>query len=565
MSLTSVKRRTLRGAGVAAAIAAALVLSSCGGDTGQGSTPQGSTTGGDDAPAAGASFVWVVPGLPSTTDPVEGGPLPRVIGPERGSLLVQYDLADVAGMGCDALAPIDALRGDLAESWEISEDGTTITFKLREGVTSSFGNQLTAEDVKWSLERSVALSSTSQRFLALTTMWREQDPITIVDDHTVEIHVDTPGSLDVANLTMFSWMIFDSTEAKKHATPDDEWAAEWLQKNSADFGPWAFTEADWQSTQQLSMTRNPNYWAADEYGNVDRLVIKAVPEGSSRAQLVTTGEAQLATDLSAQDVTHIQDAASAQVLNCLSANRDTLVLNQGYEPLADERVRQALSLALDRGQLNQGAYLGLANEPTDGLSQAYDFPRPTDEADRIRYDVDAAKALLAEAGYPDGFQLEVTYSQSRPGPQATQLALNIQSQLGELGIAVTLKEVPSSTQFNSAFLDGQYQAVVYQEPPAIADPQYSATLYNASTSPQNTFGFDDPEYDDLSLRLLETNPGPERDELATQIAALTVRTTPVVYLVDTNTQFVLSTTVDTATIRQQPGNRLELWRAEVDG
>lgn len=558
MTVTPMNRHTRRGAGAIAALSLFLVLSSC-------AAPAPQESGGTSQPAGEATFVWVVPGLSSTTDPVEGGPLPRVIGPERGSLLVQYDLENIAGKGCEALAPIDSLRGDLAETWETSEDGKTLTFHLRKGVKSSFGNEMTAEDVKWSLDRSVALSSTSQRFLSVTTLWRKTDPVTIVDDYTVEIHMDVPGALDVAHFTMFSWMIFDSTEAKKHATPDDEWAATWLQANSADFGPWSFTEASWQSTQQLSMVRNPNYHAPHEYGNVERLVIKAVPEGSSRAQLVTTGEAQLATDLSAQDVTHIKDAKSAQVLGCLSANRDTLVLNQNYEPLKDERVRKALSMALDRSQLNQGAYLGLASEATDGLSSAYDFPRPTADADRIQYDPAAAKALLAEAGYGDGFDLEVSYSQSRPGPQATQLALNIQAQLKEVGVRVTLKEVPSSTQFSTAFSEGQYEAVVYQEPPAIADSQYSATLYNASTSPQNTFGYSNPEYDRLSEQLRTTSPGPERSALETELAALTVQTTPVIYLLDTRPQFTLAQTVDLSTIRQQPGNRLELWRATVKG
>ncbi|MBX3310381.1 MAG: hypothetical protein KF739_08110 [Cryobacterium sp.] len=523
-------------------------------------TPGTDNTKGDNK-VENVDFVWVVPALPASADPATGGPLPRVIGPERAGLPVAYDLAKVSGAGCEQLAPISDLAPDLVESWEFNSDRTELTLTLRKGVKSAAGNELTSDDFVWSLERSVAESPTAKRFLQTTTLWRANDPVEAINEHEVVIHIATPGALDVAHFTMFSWLIFDSTEAKTHATAEDPWAKDWLSSNSANFGPWTFTSEDWDPSQKLVLHRNPNYYAPEQFGNIGRLIIQAVPDGSTRSQLASTGKVGLATDLAPQDLKHLDGVDDVQVLNCASANRDTLILNQAFEPFADVRVRQAVSMAIDRVDLNQAAYLGLADPSTDGLSQAYSFPTP---ATRLTYDVAGAKKLMAEAGYADGFAITITYSPSRPGPQAEQIALNLQKQLAAININVELKQVATGTQFSSDFQDGNYQAMVYQEPPAIADPQYSAALYNYCDSFQNTFGYCNEKYDDLTDKIRTTSAGPERDKLVSQLSSVSAETIPVVYLLDTRAQYALNGAVDLSTVRQQPGNRLELWRVVMD-
>lgn len=542
------KRSAVTSAGVVALLS--LVLVACGSPSAPTVGPTPSATGSSSEPETLVDFIWAAAGLPATTDPHDGGPLPGVLGAERGSKPIAYDVENVAGHGCEALAPITALKGDLLESWQLSADGSTLTLRIRQGVLSSFGNELTSADFEWSFNRGMELSPAIKRLLETITFWDTANPFTVVDSHTIDIHIGTPGALDVVAFTMFSWTIFDSVEAVKHVTADDPWAKEWLGKNSADFGPWMFTEDDWESGAQITMERNPNYYAPDQLGNIGRLIMRVIPDASTRAQLVSRGEADYADRLTSGDYKQLE-ASGAQVLNCVSSDRDTLVLNFADERLADVKVRQAISLAIDRGEVNQAAYTGLASPSTDGLSQVYDFEAASPD-DRIQYDVDRAKALLAEAGYPDGFDLELTLSPTRPGPQAEQIGINLQSQLAKVGIKLSIKLIPSATQFQTAFLEGQYQAIVYQEPPAIADPAYAAGLYNLCNGFQNSFGYCNEEYDELQARILATSPGAERSDYMRQLSALVVETQPVIYLLDTGQPRAFSASVDTATYRHLP-------------
>src|SRR5690606_27301179 len=145
---------------------------------------------------------------------------------------------------------------------------------------------------------------------------------------------------------------------------------------------------------------------------------------------------------------------------------------------------------------------------------------------------EAARQLLAEAGYPDGFSAELALSPGRPGPQAEQIAINIQSQLADVGIDLDINVVASPPEFQTMFLEGQYQSVIYQEPPAIPDPAYSAQLYNVCGGYQNSFGYCNEEYDELRSTIQDTDPGAAREELVGDLSELIMETMPVVYLLD---------------------------------
>jgi peptide/nickel transport system substrate-binding protein len=108
----------------------------------------------------------------------------------------------------------------------------------------------------------------------------------------------------------------------------------------------------------------------------------------------------------------------------------------------------------------------------------------------------------------------------------------MQSMLGKIGIKVTLEQVASGTEFSDRFLKGHYDAIVWQEPPLIADPYFSAAIYNMSGSFQNSFGFNSPEYDQLVRDVATTAPGPDRDAKMSELAGLGVTAYPVIYLVD---------------------------------
>jgi peptide/nickel transport system substrate-binding protein len=473
-----------------------------------------------------ATFVYAVPSITTTLDyqPYEGD-ANRFVDIPLESKLILYDPTKLAGKGCDQLASITDLKGDLATEWSYSDDRKTITFKLRADAESEYGNKLTSADVKWSINRTIALSPIAKFNYFTIADYRKDDPVTIVDDHTVQIHVNTPTALDVIENLVFFAIIYDSTEAKKHATADDPWAQKWIQTHTANFGPWKI--GDFQPGQEVTYVPNPNYYG--DRGNITKFILRKVPDASTRRQLLEAGAVDWAARLSLNDYKSLQSAQGVTVRVCQSPNRDNLVLNLKNEILANTKVREAISMAIDRNAIVKGAYLGFGRPATTGLSSYYQYPTPSAS---YSFDVDKAKQILADAGYPNGFDLKLLYSPTRPGPMSQQSAILVQSMLAKIGIKVSLEQVASGTEFSSRFLKGQYDAIMWQEPPIIADPYFSAAIYNLTGSFQNSFGFSDPAYDELVHEVATTPPGDARDQKMAELAGLGVTDYPVLYLVD---------------------------------
>jgi peptide/nickel transport system substrate-binding protein len=439
------------------------------------------------------------------------------------SRLVRYDPSSLTDHGCGQLASAAALTGDLATSWTYSPDRKVITFKLRD-TKSEFGNTLTADDVVWSINRAAALESVMQ-FNYFTLADYTKPPMVAVDPQTVELHVNTPTSIDVAIMTMSWSIIYDSQEAKKHATTDDPWAKAWLATNSDTFGPWhvsAFVPG-----QQITYVPNPNYWGPR--GNISTFILKAVPDAGVRGQLVQSGDADWAARLTISQYTYLQGVTGVTVKQCVSPNRDDLVLQQKGTKFADVRVREAISLAIDRDALVKGAYGGYYKPAITGLTQFYSFPSASAV---YKYDPAAAKQLLAAAGYANGFAMTMIYNDSRPGPWADQSSVLVKSMLSQIGINVTLKLVGSYTDFNTAFTTGAYESILFEEPPQLADPYYGSAIYNTSKSFQNSFHFADLAYDQLVAQIEHTPDGATRDALVSQLADSGVTDYPVIYLTD---------------------------------
>lgn len=478
-----------------------------------------------NAPAS-ATFVYAVPSVTTTLDyqPYQGD-ANRFVDIPLESKLILYDPSALPGQGCEQLASITDLRGDLATEWSYSDDRKTITFKLRDA-KSEYGNSLTSADVKWSIDRTIALSPIAKFNYFTIANYRKTDPVTIVDDHTVQIHVESPTALDVIENLVFFAIIYDSTEARKHATDSDPWAAAWLQTHTANFGPWKI--GDFTPGQQVTYVPNPNYYG--KRGNITKFILRSVPDASTRRQLLEAGAVDWAARLSLNDYKSLQNSPGVTVRECQSPNRDNLVLNLKTNTiLANPKVREAISMAIDREAIVKGAYLGFGKPAVTGLSSYYKYPTPTA---KYSFDASKAKQILAEAGYPDGFELKLLYSPTRPGPMAEQSAILIRAMLANIGIKASLEQVASGTEFSDRFLKGHYDAIVWQEPPLIADPYFSAAIYNLSGSFQNSFGFNDPAYDQLVREVATTPPGEARNQKMSELASLGVTAYPVIYLVD---------------------------------
>lgn len=481
-----------------------------------------------DEPAptdADTTFVYAVTQVPTSLDPsVREGDASSFFNLERGGQLVLFD-RDYVEDTCTAPPTAENLMGEMVESWDYSDDRTVVTFTLRDDAASPRGNVITAEDVAWSFDRHIALNPVAN-FLFFTASSYAEDPIEVIDDRTFTLSVEEAGSVDVAVLTLSAATMLDRDYVLGNAGSDDEWGEEFLAANDGGFGPWTWTEADFTPGEEVILRANPNYWGPR--GNIDTLVLRAIPDASVRAQLLAAGEVDYAVLLSFDQYQQLEESGSGQVVNCGSSRRDALVPNVRDERFADERVRAAISLALDRDVLAQVAYLGYSNPAVAGLTAAYGF----DINDTYQNELDRARELLEEAGYPDGFEFTLTYSPARPGPQAEQLAVLIQSQLAAVGLRAELQLIPGSVEFVDAFNEGNYQMILWAENPAVPDPSYSLGLHTTTEAFNNSSGYSNPEIDALAEALRRTAPGEQRDAAMTEVSDLVIADNPLIYLID---------------------------------
>lgn len=485
-----------------------------------------------------ADWITAAAGVPTTLDywtTYQGDPTRHQMY-EMMSTLVEYDANDYEGAGCSQLATAADMRPGLAESWEYNANRTELIYKLRQGVLSPLGNELTAEDVKWSFDRARTQSNVVRFLIFQNGNFRAEDPFEARDRYTFVVHLDNAGSLDVALMTWGQFTVLDTTEVRKHTTEEDPFANAWLIENHVNFGPWQLESFD--PGNEVVWTPNENYWNAENRGNITRYTIRNVDEAATRVQLVQTGDVDYAERLSFEDYSNLISTGGAQVANCLSHQRDTLVLNLTNELFSDPRVRRAVSLAIDRDALVEGVYRGIATPTTNGLSEAYWTPGPN--AAVVRTDVLRARSLLAEAGYPNGFAMEIVSSPSRPGAHAEALAIQIQAMLAEVGITVTVTNVPVASEFSDRFFAGEYDAILYLEPPAIGDPFYSLNLYNTTGGFQNTHKYSNARYDELTDFILRTADGPERAAAMAEVSTIIVEDVPMIYLVERNLAFAFS-------------------------
>ena len=503
---------TRRGAVAAVVSVLALVLAACSG----GGSGGGGSNGGSDT---NLTVAWS--STPTQLDPnvFTGLTWVYALGATQGTLV--YNDTSIP---TDELIQTDDIVPGLAESWEADESETTYTIKLRKGVKSPYGNEMTADDVIYSFERIYSDPATLQAGILLKTANVDpENPVEKIDDYTVQYNLTAPSALAMAVLAYPGNGILDSTEVKKHATADDKWASKWLANNTASFGPYQLSNLD--PGTEIRFEPNPN-WEGDR--NFDNIVIRAVPEGSSRVQLLLSGEVDMISEPPIDQLKTIDDSDRAFVSQQPDTNRHNLTVSEKIEHLADPVVRQAMNCAIDKQAISESIYQGYA-EPANFPVSSQLWP---DQPEVCTYDPEKAKSLLAEAGYGDGFDLTLTYNNERPGPYAENLARLLKTNLDAVGINVSLQAVPSNTDFEAGVSAQKYEAYLYTERPAFPDMGYDLFLYLNSTSALNKSGYNNPEFDELSSKVLVTQPGDERDGYITDALDILVENSPMISLVE---------------------------------
>jgi len=340
-------------------------------------------------------------------------------------------------IGRDGRREIDPgkIEPHFAEKWTVSPDGKTYVFKLRPGVKSPFGNELSAADVVWTYEKSVRQKRTG---LFIKNVGRI-DKVEAVSRDEVRMVLTDANRIFLALMTLHIPALFDSTEAKKHATAEDPYATKWLANNTAGYGPYHLQSL--QAGQQAVLVVNPNYVFAKPA--MTRVIWREVPSAATRVALVRTGQVQYAEQIPLQQIKELRADKAVRIEDFAAPGAATVRMNPKIAPFDNQKVRQAVAYATDYAAIGEAVFFGLGtrshsilNPPIPGAIKAY------------KYETDYAKAkqLLAEAGLPNGVDVTLEYSTNWWWEEP--LALQMQASLAKAGIRVTPKRIPP-TEMNS--------------------------------------------------------------------------------------------------------------------
>ncbi|MFK0164851.1 ABC transporter substrate-binding protein [Rhizobium sp. NPDC090279] len=346
------------------------------------------------------------------------------------SLLVRLDINDTS-----------KIKNDIAESWSVSDDHLTYTFKLKPGLKFASGNPITAEDVAWSFERVVKLDK-SPAFI-LTQFGLNGDNVTekakATDPNTFVFTVDKPyaPSFVLNCLTATVAEVVDKKLVLQHVKPatptadykyDNDFGNSWLKTGFAGSGPFKLRE--WRANEAVVLERNDNYYG--EKAKLNRVIYRFMKESSAQRLALENGDIDIARNLSPTDLEAIEKNPQLASTNAPKGTIYYMSLNQKNPNLAKPEVQQAFKYLVDYDAIGKTLIKGIGEihqtfEPKGMLGSLDENP--------FKLDVAKAKELLAKAGLPDGFSVTMDVRSVEPD---TGVATAIQQTLGQAGIKVEL-------------------------------------------------------------------------------------------------------------------------------
>lgn len=336
-----------------------------------------------------------------------------------------YSSYQVLGNVLDTLVDFDDdqnLVPALAASWSVDDAGLVWTFELRDDVKFSNGRDFTAADVKYTYDRMLDPETASGNAWRLGAV----ESIDVVDDYTVTITLGSPNTGFLGKLASGSPVGIIARESVEDGSID-----------TAPIGTGPFVITDYQPGTLVMLERNDLHWRTDADGTqlpyLDAVELRIISDDSVRRSALVTGDVDWAIAVPPQSLPELEGRDDVIVDRSAAPAYWYIGVNTEREPLNDVRVRQAISYALDRGQITEAATFGTGvptQDPIPSVSAwAFDYA-PYDQ------DLEQARALLAEAGVEGGF--EMTIMPTTEYEESIRAAQVIQAQLVPLGISVTL-------------------------------------------------------------------------------------------------------------------------------
>lgn len=480
----------------------------------------------------------------------QGGTLVMIVQPEPPTLASYLSTSGPIGMVAakiyDGLLEYDTElkpQPSLAESWQVSSDGKTMTFKLRKGVVFHDGKPLTSADVQFSIMNVAKVTHPRgpNTFAAVTEV---QTP----DDHTVVLKLS-----EAAPYMMMAFSGYETPIIPKHIFGTGDLRTHPNANNPIGSGPFKFVE--WKKGQYIRLDRNPNYWKKGQ-PYLDRIVARIIPDPSTRTAALEKGEAHFAA-MGAVPFNDAKKLAASPNLTVTTKGHEMispvseLLLNTERKPLNDKRVRQAIAYAMDRNFIIDNIWFGYGKPATGPMSSNF-APSGLYTANVKTYQksngADTANKLLDDAGYKkdaNGVRFELMHDSLPYGQEWTRFGEYTQQALGKIGIKVTIRQEDVARWLKRTYTDHDFDTTanyLYN----LSDPVIGVhrAVHSSTIRPGTVFTngsyWSNPRTDELLNRAKVEPDAAKRASLYSEALAFVAEEIPIIWIHEMNFPTVIN-------------------------
>lgn len=339
----------------------------------------------------------------------------------------------------------------LVDTYTVSDDGLTYDFTLKSGIKFSNGEDLTASDVLYTFSRILTVEGSASPDFVLSIKGAqalydgeatELEGLKVIDDLNFEITLEAPYAGFISELATAPCSIYDETSTEAAGS-------DFGVDPSVTVGTGPYKVESWTRNSEIVLVRNDNYWG--EKPDVDKVIISIIPDASTRNMMYQNGEIDI-LDLGSLDSSIVQSTYyttyADKIVSLDKVNVYYMTLNESMAPFDDVNVRKAIQMSIDRQSILDTVYGGQGSL-IDGIFPTGLIGYNKDLQGSITYDPDAAKQLLADAGYPDGFEMDLELDSSTSNNTLMTYQI-IQQNLADVGITANIQ-----TYDESSWLDGR--------------------------------------------------------------------------------------------------------------
>jgi peptide/nickel transport system substrate-binding protein len=326
---------------------------------------------------------------------------------------------------------------ELADDMKLGD--MSVTFKLKKNATFQDGTPVTAKDVKWSYDRAVSVKGFPTFQMAAGSLTKPEQFVA-VDDNTFRVDFARKDRLTVPDLAVIVPCVVNSELVKKHVTEQDPWGLEYTKQNTAGSG--AYKVASWVAGTEVVLERN-DAWVGGPPPKTKKIIWRMVPSAGNRRALLERGDADISYDLPNKDFVELKADGKLNIISTPYSNGIQYIgMNVKNPPFDNLKVRQAVAYAIPYQKIMDAVLFGLAKPmfgaAADAATQVA-WPQPH----KFNTDIDKAKALMAEAGVPNGFETTISFDLGFAGVNEP-LCVLVQESLGQIGIKCTINKIPGA-------------------------------------------------------------------------------------------------------------------------